>query len=230
MNRPDPSDELDRRIDAALRRRFQPPASLDSLPARIGPRPARWPRYLVLACAAAALVALLLLRREARPAARIERLTPERLARVEPAQCALVGPLVEARDANLPQAPDLLALYRSMDACQRSSAAVACGENDELLARLQASYGPDVSLRPEAAGLLHGPFASPEWPTATIFTGSSEDVTSVLVADRDATLDCCVRMRLAADSGLNVFSWSLGDLALTEITQHVEPRLLPFFD
>ena len=65
---------------------------------------------------------------------------------------------------------------------------------------------------------------------STIFTGSSEDVTSVLVADRDTTLDCCVRMRLAADSGLNVFSWSLGDLALTEITQHVEPRLLPFFD
>ena len=96
--------------------------------------------------------------------------------------------------------------------------------------RLRASYGPDVALRPEAAGLLHGPFASLEWPTGTILTGSSEDVTSVLVAERDSTQDCCVRMRLAADSGLKIFSWSVGGLALTEITQHDEPRLLPFFE
>jgi len=228
---PQPPDELDRRLDAALRRHFEAPARL-TLPTPRGRVPRRRLAFLLLAAAAIAL-GLGLWRFWPRSApARFERLTPERFARHEnlaPATCS-VGPLEEHREPARVQAPDLVALYTSMDACQRSSAAVACGESDALLERLRASYGPDVALRPEAAGLLHGPFASLEWPTGTILTGSSEDVTSVLVAERDATLDCCVRMRLAAESGLNVFSWSVGDLALTEITQHAEPRLLPFFE
>lgn len=229
----DEPDALDDRIDAALRRRFRPPASLDSLAARLAPRPRRlWPRFLLVACAAAALVAFLLLRRSAPAPARIERLSSERLARIEPFQCPPVGPLEEGRatDPARQQAPDLLALYRTMDACQRSTAAVACDENDELIARLRASYGPEVSLAAGASGLLHGPFASPEWPTATILTGTSEDLTTVLVAERDATLDCCVRLRLAESSGLNVFTWSVGDLALTEISPHDEPRFLQLFE
>jgi hypothetical protein len=172
----------------------------------------------------------------ARPAARrFDRLRPDRPALdgsafEAPASCQLVGPLEEVRDPARPQAPDLVALYRTMDACQRSSAAVACEANDELLARLRASYGPGVALRSEAAGLLHGPFASAEWPTGTILTGTSEDLTTVLVAERDATLDCCVKMRLAESSGLNVFTWSVGDLALTEISPHDEPRFLQLFE
>jgi hypothetical protein len=228
-------DALDRRIDAGLRRRFSPPASLDTLAAR---RPARRRRPLelwLLACAAmlgAALGLWWFTRPEVR---RFERLRPARVA-VDgsafdtPAFCQLVGPLEDARDPALPQAPDLVALYRAMDACQRSTAAVACDANDELLARLQASYGPDIALRSEAAGLLHGPFASAEWPTGTILTGTSEDLTTVLVAERDATLDCCVRMLLAESSGLNVFTWSVGDLALTEISPHDEPRFLQLFE
>jgi len=232
-DRPDPSDELDRRIDGALKRRFQPPASLDTLATRLAPRPRRlWPRLLLVTCAAAALLLLFLMRREDPLPARIERLSPERLARIEPFQCPSVGPLEEARelDPARPQAPDLLALYRTMDACQRSTEAVACDENDELVARLRASYGPEVSLAAGASGLLHGPFASAEWPTATILTGSSEDLTTVLVAERDATVDCCVRLRLAESSGLNVFTWSVGDLALTEISPHDEPRFLQLFE
>lgn len=226
------SDALDRRIDATLRRHFEPPASLETLAARLVPRRARsWPRFLLVACAAAALV-LFLLKRGAPAPSGVERIAPERLARIEPFQCPAVGPLEEGRlpDPARPQAPDLLALYRTMDACQRSTAAVACEENDELVARLRASYGPEVSLAAGASGLLHGPFASPEWPTATILTGTSEDLTTVLVAERDTTLDCCVRLRLAESSGLNVFTWSVGDLALTEISPHDEPRFLQLFE
>jgi len=232
MKDPAETDALDHRIDAALRRRFEPPASLDTLATRLAPAPRRlWPRFLLVACAAA-LVLFFVLRREDPAPVRIERFSPERLARIEPFQCPSVGPLEEARelDPARPQAPDLLALYRTMDACQRSTEAVACEENDELVARLRASYGPEVSLAAGASGLLHGPFASAEWPTATILTGSSEDLTTVLVAERDATLDCCVRLRLAESSGLNVFTWSVGDLALTEISPHDEPRFLQLFE
>jgi len=232
---PEP-DALERRLEAALRRRFAPPASLDTLAARLDARRRRRRLELVLLASAAVLVAALGLWWRARPAPRrFERLRPGPLA-VDlaaldaPAFCQLVGPLEEARDPALPQAPDLVALYSAMDVCQRSSAAVACGENDELLTRLRASYGPDVALRSEAAGLLHGPFASAEWPTGTILTASSENLTTVLVAERDATLDCCVRMRLAESSGLNVFTWSVGDLALTEISPHDEPRFLQLFE
>ncbi|MEQ1894184.1 MAG: hypothetical protein ABL998_16705 [Planctomycetota bacterium] len=229
-------EALDQRIDAALRRRFTPPASLDSLAARVRARGRRRRlEFLLLACAAV-LVAARGLWWRARPAERrFERLRPDRLALDgaafdAPAFCQLVGPLEEVHDPALPQAPDLVALYRAMDVCQRSSAAVACEENDELLARLQASYGPDIALRSEASGLLHGPFASAEWPTGTILTGTSEDLTTVLVAERDTTLDCCVRMRLAESSGLNVFTWNVGDLALTEISPHDEPRFLQLFE
>lgn len=224
-------DELDRRLDAALRRRFEPPASLDGLAARLSARRRRRRlEFLFLACAALVLAGLGLwwLARPARP--RFERFRPALDVAAVPASCSPVGPLEDSRDPARPQAPDLVALYRAMDACQRSSAAVACDENDELLARLRASYGPDVALRSEAAGLLHGPFASAEWPTGTILTGTSEDLTTVLVAERDATLDCCVRMRLAESSGLNVFTWSVGDLALTEISPHDEPRFLQLFE
>jgi hypothetical protein len=235
MNRhPSAPDDLDRRIVAALRQRFTPPASLDGLAARLSARRRRGRlQFFLLACAAG-LVAGFALWWLARPAGpRFERFRPDRPAldvAAAPTSCTLVGPLEEARDPARPQAPDLVALYRTMDACQRSSAAVACGENDELLARLRASYGPEVALRSEAAGLLHGPFASVEWPTGTILTGTSEDLTTVLVAERNATLDCCVRMRLAESSGLNVFTWSVGDLALTEISPHDEPRFLQLFE
>ena len=236
MNRePSEPDALDHRIDASLRRRFTPPTSLDTLVTRSHARRRRPLELWLLACAAV-LVAALGLWWFTRPEVRrFERLRPDRVALDgsgfdAPAFCQLVGPLEDARDPALPQAPDLVALYRAMDACQRSTAAVACEANDELLARLQASYGPDIALRSEAAGLLHGPFASAEWPTGTILTGTSEDLTTVLVAERDATLDCCVRMRLAESSGLNVFTWSVGDLALTEISPHDEPRFLQLFE
>ena len=116
-----------------------------------------------------------------------------------------------------------------MDACQRSSA-VSCGAEDRLAERLEESYGQDMELRPEAIGLLHGPFGSPEWPTGTILTGFPENKTSVLVAERDSTLTCCMRMQLPESSGLRLFTWRVGGLVLTEITPLAEPRLIACFE
>lgn len=236
-----PQDALDRRIDAALARRFAPPASLATLAARARPRPRIRPLVLWLAAAAAlAAIGLRVVLRRAAPVVRngiveVRRTVLDPLAS-EPSFCSLVGPLEDARgEPGRVHNPDLANLYRDMDACQRSSLAVACGENDLLAERMSATYGQELGLRPEAAGLLHGPFASADWPTGTIMTGTivtagSPDQTAVLVADHDTTLDCCVRMKLAESSGLHMFTWQVGEVVLTEITPLAEPRLLSFFE
>jgi hypothetical protein len=117
-----------------------------------------------------------------------------------------------------------------MDACQReTSSAAPCDDGDDLGARLAGIYGQPLELRPESAGLLHGPFGSDEWPTGTIVTGPAAGLTSVLVADRDATLACCVQMNLPDDSGLHLFTWQVGEVVLTEISPFAEPQLLHYF-
>jgi hypothetical protein len=126
--------------------------------------------------------------------------------------------------------PDLVRLYRDMDACQREkSSAAPCSDGDELAARLSGIYGQPLDVRPEAAGLLHGPFGSDEWPTGTIVTGPASGLTSVLVAERDATLACCLEMNLPDDSGLHLFTWQVGEVVLTEISPLAEPQLLGYF-
>ena len=233
-------DELDRSIAAALQRRFEPPGTLDALPGRaLATRSWALRRGPVLvlaaALAAAAVLALWLApwRRTSEPA-RPERVRLVARAPVSEPQsfaCRPVGPL-ESPSAT-PQhvrSPDLTRLYTTMDACQRSAAALPCPENAELAQRLAATYGAEIELRPDALGFLQRPFASADWPTATIFTGVAENQTSVLVAERDATLDCCLCMELPEESGLRMFQWQVGDVVLTEITPLAEPRLLEFFE
>jgi hypothetical protein len=87
-----------------------------------------------------------------------------------------------------------------------------------------------VCLKPDAAELLAGPFSSAEWPTGTLWTGPVEDGSPVLVADLDATHACCLALELPAGSPLNVFTWRVADLTLTEITPSREPRLLDCFE
>lgn len=237
MNEPRPPDALDRRIDEALRRRFAAPASLDTLAQRARPRrgvrPGPW---LALAAAAAVLLGLLWASRgravaTPRPA-RGRLVVAERTPPADvPSFCRIVGPVMDGQPSLGPgHSPDLERLYRDMDACQASSDSSACGSGDDLAQRLSATYGQPLELRPEAAGLLHGPFGSEEWPTGTIVTGQTDGGTSVLVADRGATLECCVRMRLAEDSGLHLFTWQVGEVVLTEITPSAEPRLLGYFE
>ena len=117
-----------------------------------------------------------------------------------------------------------------MDACQRESSAASCGDGDFLAERMSETYGAPLEIRPEAEGLLQGPFGSDEWPTGTIVTGTNGSLTSVLVADRDETLTCCVRWDLPEDSGLNLFTWRVGEVVLTEISPFEEPHLLTYFE
>lgn len=233
MNEPRP-DDLDRRIDAALHRRFDPPPGLDTLAARARPRSASRP-WILFAAAAAATAALAFAYRwrasdeRVPPAPEVAELVP--LSFPEAAACRLVGPLVDgAPEPGRLVSPDLFALWRDMDACQRTGAATACGDEDGLTERLQATYGDDIALKPEAAGLLHGPFGSREWPTATILTSTIDDQTNVIIAERETTLACCMQVDLAESSGLHLFHWQFGDVVLTEITPHSEPQLIAYFE
>ncbi len=228
-------DALDNRIDAALRRHFVPPASLATLAAHsLPPRKARFLPWLALAVSVAATVALLLWARRTATERRADH-SAERLAAgvplpAESTFCRLVGPLLDGQpELGLMHSPDLERLYRDMDACQGETSTAACGTSDFLAERMSATYGQPLALRPEAAGRLHGPFGSDEWPTATIVTGTSDERTAVLVADRDTTLACCVRMQLPDDSGLHLFTLQVGEVVLTEITPYGEPRLLAYF-
>ena len=243
MNERRELDDLDRRIDQALRRRFEPPGSLAALPARAlgGTRDAqRLLRLLpwLLAAAAAAGVAALVHWKGASDAPardadrRIELASAPAPCPAKPVlACRPVGPLEPPSDhPEQVHSPDLQQLYATMDACQRSAAALPCSANDDLAERLVATYGSKIELRPDAVGFLQGPFASADWPTATILTGSTGEQTSVLVAERNATLDCCLCMNLPEQSGLRMFTWKVGELVLTEITPLAEPQLLELFE
>jgi hypothetical protein len=223
-------DALDRRIDAALRRRFAPPPDLSRLAERVArPRtePRRGPWLALLALAALAFLVLRLVL-PAPPPERAPAKTPDP-GGLE--LCSLVGPLQEtAAEPGAVHRPDLGRLYREMDACQRSSMPAACDEGDRLAERLSLTYGQAVVLRPDASGHLHGPFGSADWPTGTIVTATLAEHTAVLVADRDATLACCVHPRLAEGSGLRTFTRAVGSLVLTEITPLEEPALLAYFE
>lgn len=236
MNELRPPDALDRRIEEALQRHFATPASLDALVERARPRSARrLGPWLAMAAAAAVLLCVLWWSRKdpavAPPPTREPRfaVAPEKSAD-SPSFCRLVGPLVDGLAELGPElSPDLARLYREMDACQASSESTACSTADDLAQRLSATYGQPLELRPEAVGLLHGPFGSQEWPTGTIVTSEADGETSVLVAERSTALECCVRMHLADDSGLQFFTWQVGEIVFTEITPNAEPRLLAYF-
>jgi hypothetical protein len=237
MNEPTLPDALDRRIEEALRRRFPAPAALGTLAERARPRRgARQAPWTALAAAAAVLLGLLWWGRARTADGPASAPGPDPLVEHAPAPtpaafCRVVGPVVEGVPGlGAFQSPDLARLYHDMDACQESSESTACGQGDDLAQRLSATYGQPLELRPEAAGLLHGPFGSQEWPTGTIVTGRAGGETSVLVADLGTTLECCVRMRLPEDSGLQLFTWQVGELVLTEITPSREPRLIAYFE
>lgn len=247
---------LDERIAASLRRSFVPPAGLEGgapeIPLTLarhetrveraggvslapsGPRAmghGAWRRAAGLLAIAAAVVLLLRWSGEkeeqaapgprpaAGPTAALRRLAPT----VGPLETvALASPSPRA------SAPDLKRLYDEAVAGS-DGVSMTCGPEDDLGATLAASYGGSVALRPEADQMLSGPFASAEWPTATILRGAG-DRPPVLVAESEATHRCCVQFELASDSGLNLFTWQLGDLVLTEISPFAEPQLLGYFE
>jgi hypothetical protein len=231
---PDPGPGApDRRIERALRRRYQPPADLErrfELPREpIARRHARRP-WTPIAAAALLLIALAAAwLGRARPVLEDASLAPRVAELHAPRFLATVGPLEDPRQAPEARRTNLAHLYRAMDAAQRSVSIAACGADDQLAERLSSAYGQAIGLKPGAEGILHGPFASSEWPTGTILTGVAEGETSVLVAEYDDALACCLSMDLPEDSPLRVFTWNVGSVVLTEITPLKNPRLIDYF-
>lgn len=243
---------FDDEVESGLRRLFEPPRELDRVLERTLQRQRAGARrrglrrvgpVFVLLGAAAAVVALAALsglfertsfERTSATVARAPRL-PSKLSEFPPlAECLpAVGPLEEVRlDPSSKLEPDLERIYREVAECDQASAPnqMACGAEDRLDRKLAATYGEDFRLKPSAAGMLHGPYASKEWPTCMVLAGFPEATTAVLVAERDATLSCCVSPQLAPESGLNSFTWRFGDLVVTEITPLEEPQLLDYFE
>jgi len=210
--------ELAELIRASLRRTFAPPAS-PSVP-EPEPAPVLTIRRVATVLAAAAAILLLLRVTTHRDDSTS---TEELLRRIAP-----VGPLAQLGDEVAVSAPNLELLYQETLA-ESDGLSMTCGPDDDLGATLAAAYGESVTLRPEASQMLSGPFASARWPTGTILRGAGDNP-AVLIAERDTTHRCCVLFELSEESELNLFTWQLGDLVLTEITPLDEPRLLGYFE
>lgn len=225
--------ERQRAIDASLRRTFATPepdvAALLELAGVTRPEPRRGRfvlrSFLGLLAAAAAVVAFV------RLAA-----TPERepASATEPLDVARATPPVGAgRDADALESPNLVRLY--LDAAGQEGQSQCTGPSDlsEVARELSSRYGSRLSLTPEASGVLHGPFDSQEWPSGTVLTSYPDGPSGqpvVLVAEEEAQLACCLDVSLPQPCGLQLFTWQVGSLRLTEITPHGEPRLIGCFE
>jgi hypothetical protein len=246
---------FDGELDRALGRLFEAPRELEGVLERVlaaqggeGGQAGAWRSrgwrsrgVLIVAGVAAAVVGLAALGALLAPepvergesVARLVPLAPASLLQPQERCLPAVGPLEDSSaEPTAILAPDLERLYREVVECDGATtpSLMACGAADRLDSRLASTYGEHVKLKASAAGVLHGPFSSKEWPTGTILTGFPEDRTAVLVAERISTLDCCLSPRLSQESGLNLFTWQVGDLVLAEITPLEEPKLLDCFE
>ena len=238
-------ERLQQAIDDSLRRTFAPPTSTRPLPLATPAAArgrARLLRWAVLA-AAAALMALVALRSAGlegpggRGAGEREHAAREARGTVAPAatEQAHVAGLQRVADEEALLFPDLERLYSQ--AVQRPPTLEACISPEELResgadrrAMLSARYGEGLRMKPEADTLLQGPFPSSEWPSGTIFTAHGAGAPAVLIAERSEHVECCVRADLPERSDLRVFTWTLGDLHLTEVTPLDEPHLIALFE
>jgi hypothetical protein len=135
-----------------------------------------------------------------------------------------------------PARADLERLYASLTR-ERAAMATCSGpeELESVRSELSERCGMEVYLRPEAAGLLQGPFGSPELPGGTLLTAYPEGPLgdpSVLLAECEGEggswLDSGLAMGSAGE--LRAFHARVGSIVLTEITPRSEPRLLQLFD
>lgn len=224
------TSRLDLAIEDSLRRRFTPPAGLETRLPLPHARGGGLGHLGLLGAALAAAAALLALLLRSEPAVLLEPVGgPAHVAHVPapplPSAMPAIGPLEEACESACDIRPDFVRLYQSMAAAHRAQAVSACGEGDRLTELLEQTYGPGVRLAPGAAQRLHGPFGSVEWPTGTILTGTIDGQMSLLIFESDRVLSCCADLEVPRESGLNAFTWFVGDVAYTEITPLEEPRL-----
>lgn len=236
--------ELARRVESLLRRRFPvptafapPPAPFaPSAPARPAPpvprpRPVRAPAgaappWRLFGWLAAAAAVLLVVR--ARTGSDVE---PGASVRVADA-----GRALQRVPPDPVLCPDLASLYRraaDLTTPEPSCAEPADPSSQHLQMALTQRYGERVELCPEASDVLYGPYHLAEWPSGTVLTGypdGPEGAPAVIVAETDEQLRCCVDIELPVDSRLNLYTWRVGKVLLTEISPHPEPRLLPCFE
>ena len=233
---------LARRIDAALGRQFAPPARSGALPVaeRAAPKMSApvGDRRMWLAAAGIAFalaLGLALLRRGTEHGPQQLALAP----RPGVAPATLATPVAEA-EAPAPAVdphglPDVASLYarlsvlppRSADgpgalgAPPGSSRGLALDLSSELAER----YDACLDVGTPACSLL-GPYAAPEWPSATVLVGYCEggDRTPSLLVVDDQTLKGCA---MAPDTGaLSPFYKEVNGLAVWEISPRGEPLLL----
>ncbi len=132
--------------------------------------------------------------------------------------------------------PDLASLYHEVVSMAgshetRASECVHPGDGDSLLASLRQDYGTSLRQVGDAARLA-GPFPAADWRSGTVLTGYPEEGgwPSVLVAESASNLSCCVVPIQPSDPELHVFTATVGDMALFEITRRGEPRFLDRFE
>jgi hypothetical protein len=247
---------LARSIDASLRRSFGVPAAAGAGALSVLGRPssarglprsvARALPWLVAAAAAVALVVAWrsLGSRAGGPASSAPSVVDSSPAAPELADlgCTLVPePNDFARGLNgcegrtlplalceEPWSIDLATVYR--EATASSTVFAACTDAAHLREEMTARFGEDLPLAPDAAERLHGPYTCSAWPTGAVYTADTGGVASVLVAESEDYVAQCLDLVVADAAGLFVFGWRVGELHLTEITPHAEPRLLQLFD
>lgn len=241
-------------IQGALRRIFTPPAVVPLPPAALAAtgrgraRPARSAQRAWLARAlvasAAGLAVLWLVARDPRPERRehIGELARGAPDGGPPAETSALRPAAEGALAGAGTPParspgagsDLARLYADATRGRASMATCAApGDLDAVRSELAERCGEPVFLRPEAAGILQGPFGSEELPGGTLLTGFPEGPLgepSVLVAECDSGQRVCLDSGLPSSGPLHAFHARVGGIVLTEITPRDEPWLLELFD
>ncbi len=221
---------LQRRIDAALGRRFAPPGGLApmSAPSSVpAPRGVAAHRGAWLAAAAALLLGLALGLALLRP----EQRSPQEVARApdaaaQPQADPGTAPAAGEELSPLPALPDLERLYARLagPGGPLGPAGSSAGELD-LSSELALRYDACFDLGAPSCALL-GPYSAPEWPSATVLVGYCDGAgraPSLLVVD-DQTMRGC---GFAPDTGeLLPFYKEVNGLAVWEISPRAEPQLL----
>jgi len=128
--------------------------------------------------------------------------------------------------------PDLELLFAEATASHGGMCS-APHELGDIEASLASHCGNELGLRADARGVFQGPMDSSEWPTGMVLTGypdGPDGAPSVIVAECESQLACCLRLDLPSESRLQLFTWRMGRVLLTEITPRDEPRLLDYFE
>lgn len=192
-------DDLDDRIDAALRRRFAPPpAHAITAAAGVPPR-VRWGVRLALVAAALLLLALFL-------AVRRDAVRHEHRHDVEPTALPALW----------------VAAYH--DAVGRGFASSCCDADDDLRSQCRALFSAALDLDPSRGVELCGAYCGlPAGGAAAILARCGDEPACVFVLPRARA----ERVPTGPFGGLHVHRRELGELVVFEVTRLQEAGVLP---